>query len=244
MPLEMMKKGIVTVFLGLIYACHPEGQTPISVGELFMLSLKESAYNLEYLDINHIRTIDEFELVYQQKSEKDEGVKFLIPYDFKEKKIIASQAGQASIPVFGVSLPCLLGCCITGNVKIEVGDNHQYTIEEEVLDRKSLKKWIGLQILNYGQDPTLSDNPNQAVFKFIFDTHQPLSDANLLFYELIEVYEEFLRERAIAEQKDITLLRDRYPLNIQLASRRASVDEPEMLDRFMKDLEIEQEKDK
>ncbi len=54
-------------------------------------------------------TLNEFELVYQQKYEKDEGFKFLIPYDFKEEKMLITQAGQANIPVFGVSLPCLIG---------------------------------------------------------------------------------------------------------------------------------------
>jgi hypothetical protein len=119
----------------------------------------------------------------------------------------------------GTPYECLIYCCKYNDVLIEVDANQVHQIEFEPVDKASLKKWIALQILNNGQDPALSENPQQAVFRLMFDKEQPFSDANLLLYQIVEVYEEFLKERVTVEQLDIKKIKERYPLNLRFATK-------------------------
>lgn len=210
-----MKKSIlIWICIGLNIACQTEEQLPAQVGQLTANSNSSA-----YLDVEKISNIGEFNLAYKEKSQHDKNFRFLLPYDFDRKEITTSQDIRTGIPIMGTPYDCLIYCCNNTDVLIEVASEQEHQIELGPLDKVSLKKWIRQQILNNGQDPALSDNPQDAIFKLVFDEKQPFSDANLLLYQLVEAYEEFLKERATIEQLDIKLIKEKYPLNLRFATK-------------------------
>lgn len=214
----MNKKVLTGICFGLLIACQPEEQTPVQVGKLTSVS-----NNSSYLDIKKISTVGDFNLIYQEKSRDDGSLHLVLPYDFDNKEIDTHDGAKTGVPIIGVSFECLINCCLYSDVLIEVAPNQNHQIESEPVDEISLKKWISLQILNNGQYPVLSDSPQDAVFRLAFDKDQPLSDANLLLYQIVESYEKFLEERASVEQLDLKQLKEKYPLNLRFAEKKTPV---------------------
>ncbi|MDF9796324.1 hypothetical protein OKW21_001587 [Catalinimonas alkaloidigena] len=214
----MNKKILTGICIGLSIACQSEEQIPVQVGKLTSVS-----NNSSYLEIEKISTVGDFNLIYQEKSRDDGSFQLILPYDFDKKEIETHDRAKTGISIIGIPFECLINCCLYSDVSIEVAPNQTHQIESEPLNKTSLKKWISLQILNNGQDPTLSDSPQDAVFRLAFDKEQPLSDANLLLYQIVEAYEEFLEERESVEQLDIKQLKEKYPLNLRFAVKDTPV---------------------
>ncbi len=172
-----------------------------------------------YLDIEKISTVGDFNLIYEEKSRDSGNFQFHLPYDFDKQEIRTHYEANTGIPILGIPFECMIYDCHYTDVYIEVVPDQKHQIEFEPLDKTSLKKWIRLHILNYGRDPALSDSPQDAVFRLAFDKKQPLSDANHLLYQIVEAYEEFLKERAIVELLDFKQLKEKYPLNLRFATK-------------------------
>ncbi|MEK6480607.1 hypothetical protein WJR50_23890 [Catalinimonas sp. 4WD22] len=233
----MNKNILIGICIGLLMACQPEAQHPVQVGQLSAVS-NHSAY----LDVAKISTVGDFNRTYQEKSRNDESFTFLLPYNFDKKEIEVSDEAQTGIPIIGISYDCVIHCCKYSDLIIEVASDQRHQIESEAINNESLKKWMRLQILNYGQDPTLSDHPNDAVFRLAFEQAQALSDANLLLYQIIAVYEEFLQERATIESLDIKQTKEKYPLNLRFTAKATpmptflDIDEEEFAEEIILDI--------
>lgn len=218
MPPKMNKTILTGICISFLIACQTEEQSPVQVGTVTTISNRST-----YLDMEKISNVGDFNLIYQEKSLEDGNIQYHLPYDFDEKEIRTHEEVTTGIPIIGIPHECMIHDCHFSDVYIEVATDQTHQIESEPLEMTSLKKWIRLHILNNGKDPALSDSPQDAGFRLAFDKDQPLSDANLLLYQIVEAYEEFLKEREIIEQLDIMQIKEKYPLNLRFALKAPPV---------------------
>jgi hypothetical protein len=198
----------------LLTACRVEDKISMPVGHLLNVPAMESLGAYELLNTDQISTISDFERVYFEKSKVNTSFRFLLPYDFTEKKIVSPEIAQAGIPVAGTPYFCYVYCCDMTVIPVYINADRHHQIASEPVTRASVREWLRLHILNQGKDPRYSDNPQSAIFQFCFDENQPFSDADAVLFLFVECYEEFLRERSIIEAIDVKTAKIHYPLNI------------------------------
>ncbi|MEH0155427.1 hypothetical protein V6R21_14870 [Limibacter armeniacum] len=194
-----------------LVACNYKIDITQQVGNI----ASENIY-ISYFDIEQSDNLVEIQASLFKINHDSTSLRIIIPYDFEQKKISSIQDSNKGIPVLFDAGFNNKGC--RADVVIEVGDLQEYKIKGELLSKEKLNDWVRKNILNYGKDPRLSESPHDAVFSLVFTPNQPLNNANMLIYQLVQAYEEFLFERADIEKTTIEQAKEKYPLNIRLTT--------------------------
>ena len=166
--------------------------------------------NEDYLkiDLKSIRTIEQFDDFY---CEGNKNFPLILPYDFEDGRL--DYSSNFGIPAIGHPMRCHPANCCKYAVSILVKDEFTWLYDYDIeIDRKGLDSLIRLNILNYGYFPSLSDNPDDALFIIRADGKTLLSDLNLILAEISNTYLDILEDEfpELGKSDDTEI----YPLNL------------------------------
>lgn len=164
------------------------------------------------VDLNSIQTIKQFDDLY---CEGNSIIPLILPYDFENSRF--DQNSNFGIPVIGDPRLCHSSNCCKHALTILVKDESTWYYDNDIkIDKEDLDSLVRLNILNNGYDPSLSDNPNDALFLIKADENTQLSDLNLILGEISSAYLNILKDKFPEIDKSDGI--EVYPLNLIITS--------------------------
>lgn len=160
------------------------------------------------VDLSSIQTIKQFDDLY---CEGNKSVPLILPYDFEDGRL--DHSSNFGIPAIGHPMHCHPTNCCGYAVSVLVKDEFTWLYDYDIeIDREDLDSLIRLNILNFGYIPSLSDNPNDALFIIRADGKTRLSVLNAILGEISNAYLNILEDEfpELDESDDTEI----YPLNL------------------------------
>ena len=177
--------------------------------KLFPLSTKNS----HLIDLDSVKTVHDLSELYCQVAQDNKSVRLILPYNFRTRKF--DMHANTGIRIFGHPMYCFHPSGWNRTLKFNVEEKRWMTDDFGVIVSESLisnlDSLVKLNIMNYGYEPTLYDNPKDAIFEI---TAHPETDIELLediIGELAVAYQLFLKSK-ISDTLLIDSILSEYPL--------------------------------
>lgn len=181
-----------------------------------------STKNSHLVDLNSVKTVDDLSELYCQVTEDNKSVRLILPYNFRTREF--DMRAKTGIQVFGHPMYCFHASGWNRTLKYDVEEKKWITDYLDLIVSESLisnlDSLVKLNIMNYGYEPSLSDNPQNAIFEI---TAYPETDLKLLedvMGKLAIAYQNFLTSK-ISNTLPIDSLRVEYPLNIMISESQS-----------------------
>lgn len=206
-PAGQMSK-LLTILTFLLISCSTADKY-----ELFKINTADNFELLDFEKINDIRTFNE--KFWYADSLNDDFV-FVATFDFEKKDF--SKTSDKAIKLEGFPYPCLaLDCNRRYGLKLFVTEDYEIEYDDKKLSsEKELKDLIRKNILNYGQDPSLSDDPQEAATELYLKPRQQLNKLGHILRIIADGYLEIINEKKIETNKSNMELLKEFPLSIHL----------------------------
>lgn len=211
-----MSKPIIILTI-LILGC-----TTTNKYDLFKI---ESYEKYELLDLGEINDIISFNERFWKSDSTDNDFSFVARFDFENGKF--SNTSDKGIKIEGFPYHCLeYDCHRNYGLKLYLSDNYEVTnFEKEVLSEKQIKDLITSNILNYGKDPSRSDNPKEAATELYLTPDHEISKLGLVLKLFADNYKELIELKAKETNLTTKQLTVEFPFIIHLRELMTPPDE-------------------
>ncbi len=199
---------LLTILTFLLISCSTADKY-----ELFKIN---TADNFELLDFEKINDIRTFNKKFWYADSLNDDFVFLATFDFEKQDF--SKTSDKVIKLEGFPYPCLaLDCNRRYGLKLFVTEDYEIEYDDKRLSsEKELKDLIRKNILNYGQDPSLSDDPQEAATELYLKPGQQLKKLGHILKIIADGYLEIINEKKIETSKSTMELMKEFPLSIHL----------------------------
>jgi hypothetical protein len=206
-PAGKMSK-LITILTFLLLSC--------STADKYDLFKVNTAHNFEFLDFEQINDIRTFNEKFWYADSVNNDFVFIAKFDFKKGDF--SKTSDKGIKLEGFPFPCLaLDCNRRYGLKLFVTDNYEIEYDDKKLsNEKEIKDLIRKNILNFGQDPSLSDDPQEAATELYLKPGQQLSKLGHLLKIIADGYLELINEKKMETKQSTAELIMEFPLSIHL----------------------------
>jgi hypothetical protein len=189
--------------------------------DIFKIDTNDKILVLDFNEINDIRT---FNKKFWKADSADNEFAFIIKFDFKKGDF--KDDSDYGIKIEGLPFSCLTHDCANNNrLKLYLSDKHEILNNDlEKLNEQDVKDLVKKNILNYGQDPTLSDNPEEAVTEVFLNFDQEINKTGHVLKIIAESYIELVESKKNETGQTIEELTDKFPLRIYFRQKMFASD--------------------
>ena len=206
-PAGQMSK-LITILTFLLISC--------STADKYELFKFDTVDNFEFLDFEKINDIRTFNEKFWYADSLNDDFVFVAKFDFEKHDF--SNTSDKGIKLEGFPYPCLgLDCNRRYGLKLFVTKDYEIEYDDKKLSsEKKLKDLVRKNILNYGQDPSLSDDPQEAATELYLKSRQQLSKLGPLLKIIADGYLDIINEKRVETKRSAIELMKEFPLSIHL----------------------------
>jgi len=201
-------KIFLTLLVILFWSC--------SNNEEYNLFELETFTNYQLISLDSVNDIENFNSKFWYMDSLNDKMSFVAKFDFKNGKF--DKYSIQGIKLEGLPYLCLIYDCRKRNtLRLDINKDYQIVdYEKNVLDARQIKELVKSNILNYGKDPLLSDEPKFANISIFLDTNQEIEKIAMPLKHIVDGYLEILTTKEKETGKPIKLLTEDFPLNLYL----------------------------
>jgi len=206
-PAGQMSK-LTTILTLLLFGCSTTDKY-----DLFKMEFYEK---YEFLDLNDINDIRTFNKRFWKADSADNDFSFVARFNFEKGDF--SNKSDKGIKLEGLPYKCLsLDCQRNYGLKLYLNDNYEILLDDiDSLTDFQIKKLVKQNITNNGEDPTLSDNPQEAVTEIYLKEEHEISKIGGLIKIIADSYTELIELKRKESGKSISELTSEFPLKLHL----------------------------
>lgn len=207
---------LLTILTFLLLSC--------STSDRYDLFKIDSFDKYEFLDLANIDDIKTFNSKFWKADSADNDFSFVAKFDFEKGDF--SGKSDKGIKLEGLPYQCLIHDCSDRNaLKLYFSDTYEILNNEmEKLNDKQIKELVKKNILNYGKDPTLSDNPQEAINDLFLNLDHKISKSGQIIKMIADSYLELLESKSTETNLTKEQLMKEFPLTIYLRHKMYSSD--------------------
>jgi hypothetical protein len=220
-PAGQMRK-LKTILTLMLLSC--------STADKYELFNVETSDNFEFLDFEQINDIKTFNEKFWYSDSLNDDFFFIAKFDFKKGDF--SNNSDKGIKLEGLPFRCLEFDCNRGYVqKLYLGNNYEALNDDmKLLNEQQIKELVKANILNFGKEPSLSDEPKQAIFRLYLKPEQRLDKLGRLFKIITDGYTELIDSKRIETKMTTEELIIEFPLRLQLRGGMIPRQLPNLID--------------
>lgn len=214
-PYRQLSK-LLTILTFLLLSCTASDRY-----DLFKI---DSLNKYELLDLANTDDIKTFNSKFWKADSADNDFSFVAKFDFEKGDF--SGKSDKGIKLEGLPYQCLIHNCSDRNaLRLYFSDTYEILNNDmEKLNDKQIKELVKTNILNYGKDPTLSDNPQEAVTDLFLNLDQRISKSGQVIKLIADSYVELIENKRTETNLTIEQLMKEFPLTIYFRQKKYSSD--------------------
>jgi hypothetical protein len=206
-PAGKMNK-LITLLTFILLSC--------STADKYDLFNIDKADNFEFIDfekINDIRTFNK-EFWYADSLNDDFG--FIAKFDFEKGDF--SNTSAKGIKLEGLPFSCLeLDCNRRYGQKLYLSDTYEVLGDDNgVLNDEQIKELVRINILNFGEDPSLSDEPREAVTEIYLKPEHRINKLGHILKVIADSYIDIIESKRVETNWTTDKLICEYPFGLHL----------------------------
>jgi len=201
-------KIFLTLLVILFWSC--------SNNEEYDLFKLDTFTNYQLISLDTVNDIENFNSKFWSMDSLNDEMSFVAKFDFNNAKF--DKYSNQGIKLEGLPYLCLIYDCRKRNtLRLDLNNDYQIVdYENNVLDGNQIKELVKSNILNYGKNPSLSDEPKFANVSLFLDANQKIDEIAMLLKHIVDGYLEILTTKEKETGKPIKLLTEDFPLNLYL----------------------------
>ena len=214
-PYRQLSK-LLTILTFLLLSCSTSDKY-----DIFKIDSFDKYEFLDFKDTDDIKTFNE---KFWKADSADNDFSFVAKFDFEKGDF--SEDSDKGIRLEGLPYQCLTHDCSHRNaLRLYFSDTYEILNNEmEDLNEKQIKELIKTNILNYGKDPTLSGNPQEAITDLFFNLDQKISKSGQIIKMIADSYVELIENKRTETNLTKEQLMKEFPLTIYLRHKIYSSD--------------------
>ena len=205
----------LTILTLLLFGCTTDKY------DIFKIDASDKIFVLDFNETNDIRT---FNKKFWKADSADNEFTFIVRFDFKKGDF--ADDSDYGIKIEGLPFSCLTHDCTNNNrLKLYLSDKYEILNNDlEKLNERETRNLVKANILNYGQDPTLSDNPEEAVTEVFLNFDQEINKTGHVLRIITDSYIELVESKKNETGQAIEELTIKFPLRIYLRQKMFASD--------------------
>jgi hypothetical protein len=226
---------LLTILTLILFGCTADKY------EIFKITPNDKA---SFLDLNEINDIRTFNRKFWKADSADNDFYFIVKFDFVTGEF--SNKSDRGISLEGLPYECLsLDCHRNYGLKLYLTDNYNVLLDDiDSLTEFQIKEQVVKNITNNGKDPSLSDNPQEAVTEIYLNEGHKIKEIENLIKIITDSYIELIKIKQKESNKPTDELTLEFPLKIHLRRNMIPTDLPKVIelegdDWDVKDFEID-----
>lgn len=227
---------LLTFSLLLLFAC-----TKVDRYNLFKI---ESFDKFEFLDLEKVNDIRTFNKKFWRADSIDNDFTFVAKFDFVKGDF--SNHSDKGLKLEGLPFPCLeYDCNRRYGQKFYLSNNYEVLNDDnEILSDDQIKELVKVNILNYGKDPSLSDEPREAATEVYLKPVHRIEKLGHVFKVIADGYVDLIEKKKIETKWTVEKLTYEFPFRLHLRQNMIPNDSPKIIelegdDWDVKDFEID-----
>ena len=214
-PYRQLSK-LLTILTFLLLSC--------STSDKYDIFKIDSFDKYEFLDFKDTDDIKTFNKKFWKADSADNDFSFVAKFDFEKGDF--SDNSDKGIKLEGIPYQCLIHDCSDRNaLRLYFSDTYEILNNEmEKLNEKQIKELVKTNILNYGKDPTLSDNPQEAITDLFLNLDHKISKSGQVIKMIADSYVELIENKRTVTNLTKEQLMNEFPMTIYLRHKMYSSD--------------------
>lgn len=170
----------------------------------------------ELLDLGDINDIKTFNKRFWKADSADNDFSFVVKFDLQKGEF--SNKSDNGIKLEGLPYHCwVIDCIERQGLKLYVSDNYELQNDDlEFISDDRAKDLIKQNILNHGQDPSLSDSPEKAITNLFLTPDHKIEKLNKVFKVIADSYADIIESKRKETGKTEKQLITEFPFRLHL----------------------------
>jgi hypothetical protein len=230
-PAGQMSK-LTTILTVMLLSC--------STADKYELFNIDTADNFEFLDFEKINDIGTFNEKFWYADSVNDSFGFIVKFDFEKGDF--SKTSDKGIKLEGLPFFCLeYDCNRRYGQDLYISDNYEVlNLYQELMNEQQIKDLVKVNILNYGKDPSLSDEPREAVTEIYLKPEHRIDKLGHIFKIIADSYIDIIEAKRIETKWTTEKLIYEFPFRLHLRQNMIPLETPNEIE-MPTDEEIEGE---